>query len=80
METDLPVLQPLSPLSHGHALVGPPLGLATGVITTLLIFSRKFCPPLSWRASQLRGLLSELTEGLCMLSAFMTMNELSCSY
>ena len=26
METDLPGLQPLLPLSHGHALVGPPFG------------------------------------------------------
>ena len=41
MEPDLPGLQPLLPLSRGHTLVGPLLGLAPLGITPLLVFRWK---------------------------------------
>ena len=63
METDLPGLQPLLPLSQGHALVGLALVLASPGTIPLLIFGRQFCPLSSWRARQLRGLQSGLAEG-----------------
>ena len=68
VEPDLPGLQPLLPLSHGHALIGPPLVLAPLGITTLLIFGRESCPPSSWRVRQLRGLQSGWAKGQCKLS------------